>query len=106
MHRERPGDIGRIGALLEQLDCCAAERKLAPEHQSGRSGADHHHVGSAHEADASRSVRFAVLVEPICELAAAADRAKPALGAFPGFRAGDDEQLVAGPQVGVGLRDE
>src|SRR4029450_12927215 len=56
--------------------------------------------------DASRSVRLAVLVEPICELAAAADRAKPALGGFAGFRGGDDEQLVAGPDVGVGLRDE
>src|SRR6185503_17785055 len=49
MYRECSGDVGCVGSLFEQPGVGAAERQLAREHQAGRSGADHHHVGSVHQ---------------------------------------------------------
>ena len=50
VHGERPGDVGHVGALFEQPDLGAAEREFSGQHQPGRPGADHYHIGGVHEA--------------------------------------------------------
>ena len=105
VYRECPGDVGRIDALFEQPRLGATERQLARKHQPRRSGADHDNVGGGHDPDISRSVRFAVLVEPIGEFAAPTDRTNSSFGGLPGPRGGDDEQLVAGLDTGIGLQE-
>ncbi len=50
MHGKRPGDVGLVGALFEQPDLDAAEREFTRQHQAGRPSADHHNIGSVHDA--------------------------------------------------------
>ena len=106
MYRECPGDVGRVGSLFEQPRLGAAERQLAREHQPVGPAPTTTTSASVHDPDISRSVRFAVLVEPIGEFAAPTDRTKSSFGGLPGPRGGDDEHLVAGLDTGIGLRNE
>ena len=50
VHGESPGDVGHVGALVEQLDPRASQRELARQHQAGRPCAHYHNIGSLHEA--------------------------------------------------------
>ncbi len=50
MHGERPGDVGHVGAFLEQPHVGAAEREFTGQHQAGRPGPDHDDIASLHDA--------------------------------------------------------